>query len=493
MKKYINIVLSCFILLLATACNDYLDLKPSTSVIDEGVSMKSLTDVNARLNGVYSQMRTFEYYGARMTYYGDVCGDDMQSVATGKRTTDFYQFTFNKTNAPSNFWSKCYSIIKNANIILAGIDLVPTTTDAEKATLADYKGQALTLRALAHFDLTRLYGYPYAKDHGASYGVPIIDTPVEAYYVPSRNTVAECYAFVIKDLDDASKLMKGTKNNGHFTKWATLSLLSRAYLYRGDDALGDNTNALQTAKEAIAGAESNGVKLWTAAEYKTAWAAEFSGEVLFELPVITGEGPGNDGIAYLVAPRGYDDLVISDDWIVKLMGDQKTDIRYTCMIKTPLPTSKAGTRYVWKYPVQPDESADALNLGNIKVLRLSETYLIAAEAAAKLGANDDAVKYLNAISTRGLAANNFTGKTVTLDDVLTERRKELIGEGHRFFDAIRNHKHIVRSKDNKYAHLVGIDPGAWDFDWDYFKVVLAVPVHETDLAGIVSEQQNPGY
>jgi hypothetical protein len=195
-------------------------------------------------------------------------------------------------------------------------------------------------------------------------------------------------------------------------------------------------------------------------------------------------------MGYLVNANGYDDIVLSDDWTVKLMGSRTNDIRYGCVQSDGGKGSKSGLRYIWKYPVQTGETT--LYYGNIKVLRLSETYLIAAEAAAKSGHNDDAVKYLNAIAMRGDATNDFTGKTVTLDDVLTERRIELVGEGHRFFDAIRNHKRITRSTDNTFKHLPGIQPEAWDFDWDYYKVVLAVPVHEVNANSEIG-QQNPGY
>ena len=60
---------------------------------------------------------------------------------------------------------------------------------------------------------------------------------------------------------------------------------------------------------------------------------------------------------------------------------------------------------------------------NIPVLRLSELYLIAAEAAVKLNNNDKAVKYLDAIVSRANPEKTVQGKTVTLDDVLLERRK----------------------------------------------------------------------
>ena len=86
---------------------------------------------------------------------------------------------------------------------------------------------------------------------------------------------------------------------------------------------------------------------------------------------------------------------------------------------------------------------------NIPVLRLSELYLIAAEAAVKLNNNDKAVKYLDAIVSRANPEKTVQGKTVTLDDVLLERRKELFGEGHRFFDALRNHQTIVRKESTK--------------------------------------------
>ena len=77
---------------------------------------------------------------------------------------------------------------------------------------------------------------------------------------------------------------------------------------------------------------------------------------------------------------------------------------------------------------------------------LSEVYLIAAEAGCKLG-GDAAVQglgYLNEIVKRGNPDNEVTMADYTLDRVLDERSKELVGEGHRFFDLLRNGKTIVR-------------------------------------------------
>lgn len=96
--------------------------------------------------------------------------------------------------------------------------------------------------------------------------------------------------------------------------------------------------------------------------------------------------------------------------------------------------------YLNKYQPQPGENImDA----NIPIVRLSETYLNAAEAAVKNGDATKAAKYLKAIALRGNPDYTMPAK-VTLDDVLEERRKELIGEGHRMFDLLRNNLRVIR-------------------------------------------------
>ena len=93
---------------------------------------------------------------------------------------------------------------------------------------------------------------------------------------------------------------------------------------------------------------------------------------------------------------------------------------------------------------------------NYVIFRLSEVYLNAAEAGVKIG-GASAVKglnYLNAIVQRANPAKEVTAAEYTLDRVLEERSKELIGEGHRFFDMLRNGKTIVRKGG---YHLPGIN------------------------------------
>ena len=150
--------------------------------------------------------------------------------------------------------------------------------------------------------------------------------------------------------------------------------------------------------------------------------------------------------------------------------------------------------YIDKYQPQKGENrVDA----NIPLLRLSELYLNAAEAAVKLGNNAKAVEYLDPIVNRANPEMTVQGETVTLERVLNERRKELFGEGHRLYDALRNNQTIER-KDVKIdvikstKHLSMTDD-AQKFDWNYYKVVLPIPKFEIDTNPSIAAQQNPGY
>lgn len=214
-----------------TSCgNDWLNLEPSTSIPTD-TSIKVLSDIEFTLNGIYSQMQSSDAYSGRLIYYGDATGDDMQAVSSTKRCANYYRFNWTKDSGPSTHWSILYSIITSCNVILNKIDDIPFDED-ETDYRNDLKGQALAIRGLAYFDLTRIFGYPYTKDNGASMGVPIILEETDRFNKPSRATVAQCYERITKDLDDAWPLLSEEFNKGKINRWAAMTLLSRAYLYR---------------------------------------------------------------------------------------------------------------------------------------------------------------------------------------------------------------------------------------------------------------------
>lgn len=467
------------LLFTATSCGDeWLNLEPSTSIETE-TSINILSDVEFTLNGIYSDMQSSNAYSGRLVYYGDVTGDDMQAVSLSKRTGDYYNFGFNKDNGPKTHWANLYSFIQNTNLILNNIGKIKTD-DTEK--LDDLKGQALAIRGMALFDLTRIFGYPYTKDNGASLGVPIVKDSEGIESRPARNTVAECYAQVIEDLTSAVSLLSGEFNKGKFNKWAAMSLLSRVYLYKGD-----NANALAMAEAAIEGAEDEGWELWSHDDYRYAWAEDATaiapGEVLFEIVNTTTDSPGKESMGYLNSKDGYDDMCITTSFY-DLLSQDPDDIRLKLLI-----TDKNRYFYVFKY--QPQEG-EAIKDANIPLIRLAETYLNAAEAAVKLGDNETAVKYLNPIVQRANPDNSVEGMTLTLEDVLNERRKELVAEGHRMFDVIRNGLTVERfdvknSKMSKTKHFSGDK----EYDWNFHKIVLPIPKAEMDTNP--NMVQNPGY
>lgn len=468
------------LLIATTSCgNEWLNLEPSTSIETE-TSINILSDVEFTLNGIYSDMQSSDAYSGRLVYYGDVTGDDMQAVSLSKRTGDYYNLGFTKDNGPSSHWKNLYSFIQNTNLILNNIDRIDATDDEEYRD--DLKGQALAIRGMALFDLTRIFGYPYTKDNGASLGVPIVSKSEGIESKPARNTVAECYTQVISDLTAAVSLLSGDFNKGKINKWAAMSLLSRVYLYKGD-----NANALAMAEAAIEGAEDEGWELWSHDDYALAWAEDATaiapGEVLFEIVNTTTDSPGKESMGYLNSKSGYDDMCITSSFYALLLEDPD-DVRLKLL-------SFDGKKYAYVFKYQPQEG-EVIQDANVPLIRLAETYLNAAEAAVKLGDNETAVKYLDPIVRRANPDKTVEGMTLTLEDVLNERRKELVAEGHRMFDIIRNGMTVERfDVSNSAIKNTKHFSKNLEFDWNFHKIVLPIPKAEMDTNP--NMVQNPGY
>jgi len=486
-KTYIFTAIAAAALMLCSCGNDWLDLEPSTSISTDS-SIKAMQDCNASLNGIYSTMQNAYAYSGRLVYYGDAAGDDMQSYKVTSRTGDAYLFGFTQSNVKESYWAYPYSLIGACNTVLAQVDRIETG-DTE---LRDYyKGQALALRGMFLFDLTKLFGYPYKKDNGASLGVPIITEVLDRDAKPSRNTVAECYEQIIKDIAEGVSLMD-TKTGKAFHKgWinhaAALSLLSRVYLYHGDDA-----KALSAAEAAISSAKANKFALWTNAEYAGAWAADIDagapGETLFEIINLTDDSPGKEALGYLYDDYGYYDIICTSSFY-SLLSSDANDVRHSI---APISTKRTKRVFIKKYAPQGSETImDA----NIRLLRLSETYLNAAEAAFKTGDKILASEYLNAIVSRANPEKSVSADEITLERIMTERRLELVGEGHRFFDALRDGGYVERKDVSIKAisstkHLTMSDEKK-KFNWDYDHCVLPIPVGEIDANPNI--KQNPGY
>ncbi|MGL4292398.1 MAG: RagB/SusD family nutrient uptake outer membrane protein [Bacteroidales bacterium] len=490
MRKYIFAAIMSAALGFSSCSADWLNLNPSTSVTSPD-AIRTLQDAQIALNGVYRIAASHSYYGDNYLYYGDCRGEDVQaymSKGAGRRVSPYYEFNVTADDAfnITRVWNQPYVVIHQANSLIEAIDAGKVETNDTKA-LSMIRSEALAMRALAHFDLTKLFAKPYSYDQGASLGVPVEIRTTLPTHQPARNTVAECYDQVIADMEEALPGLSIEKKDGFQNYWSVCALLSRIYLYKED-----NEKALQYAEEVI----NNGGKyrLYTREEYPAVWGKDFQSESLFEFYYTLTEpsgGTGGEG-----APMVYADITL--DWtnliltesFLNLLNEDPDDVRH-CITKMPvnpdadiLPAGSAGKpKYMGKYP---GKTGDNPQDNDICVVRLSEVYLNAAEAAFKSGNNTLAAQYLNAIVTRANPARSVTAGEVSLEGILLERRKELVGEGHAFFDYIRNGKNITRKGG---WHLSSIPTDAVMIQPTDNRIALPIP--QTEMDANPNMVQNP--
>jgi len=129
---------------------------------------------------------------------------------------------------------------------------------------------------------------------------------------------------------------------------------------------------------------------------------------------------------------------------------------------------------------------------NIKVIRLSEVYLIAAEAALKATTVDKtkAAKYAQEIHQRSPNLPAITAANVTEDLILAEKSKEFFGEGLRYFDMIRLNKTI--NFDDAFA-AISIPSRPASINRSFAKYILPISEDEMLANPGIKAQQNPGY
>lgn len=453
-KAYIYLLAAAS--LMGTSCSaDWLNLNPSTSVSTDQ-AFTTLEDTKVALNGLYRETSQHSYYGDNFWYYGDCRAMDVQareSKASGGRVAPYYTYNVLATDALNitSPWNRVYLVIRQANNIIQKIEEGVVQSDDTKE-LARIKAEAMVLRGLALFNLTRLFGMPYMTNGGSSLGVPIVLKPENPDYQPSRNTVAECYNQVVSDITLALPDLTTEKSDGYINYWAAQALLSRVYL-----DMGKNKEAYEAAADVI---ENNGglYALYTRDEYPTVWGKDFQSEALFELYITTtepsewGGGTGGEGapMVYANEEKGVDwnNLILTEEFL-NLLNEDPDDVRH-CITQLSLIENNEGLPeaarsqkvFLGKFPGKSGDPKD----NNIPVIRLSEVYLNAAEAGLKLGGSylEPARGYLNQIVSRANPSKTVSANEFTIDRILTECRKELVGEGQIFFDYMRNQKPIER-------------------------------------------------
>lgn len=483
--------------LAATSCSDsWLDLNPSTSVTTDQ-ALSTLTDIETALNGVYRETSLHSYYGDNYWYYGDCRAMDVQARVTkgdGRRVSPYYEYNVQATDNLNITlpWQQPYIVIRQANNILQRIEEGGIEGAADE-DLASIKAEALVLRGLALFNLTRFFGMPYMYDNGASLGVPIVTSPTDPTSAPARNTVAECYGQVVADFTEALPDLTREKADGYVNYWAAQALLSRVYL-----DMGEYQAAWDAATDVIENNEGL-YHLYTQSEYAAVWGQDFQSESLFELYITMTEpagGTGGEGAPMVYANEAtfdWNNLILTEDYL-DLLEQDPDDVRHSVTVASVTPDNgglpeAARDRKVFltKFPGKTGNPQD----NDICIIRLSEVYLNAAEAGFHLGGSyaETGRTYLNDLISQRTPNTGMQVSTAgfTIDRILEEVRRELVGEGQVFFDFLRNGKPIVR---NKGWHLVTLDTSdAWTIQPNDLRIALPIP--QTEIDANPNMVQNP--
>lgn len=429
MRKIIYTLLSLTTGFALTSCSkDFTETQ-----FHQGEQMAPLTSVEqltSFVNGTYVKMRDVNYLGTYYRAYGEVRSDEMYNTEKTGRLLGVSTYTMKTTEQEAeSTWKAIYRVIGNANIAINAADNLtwggsndPQETANEIKRL---KGQAYTVRALALFDLLRLYGQQYA---GGTLGVPI---PLQ--YDPNasstRATVAQTEAQIESDLNRANALFEAigdvveqtsSSEKNYISPLALKAIASRYYLYKGDYAKVAELSEeiISSGKYAVAAKD----------DLQGTFSKPDAGNSVFELTVGTTSSLSSDAYDYLVHySPGYAQLAVSEQAVALY---EANDVRRTFITSGVL---GGQTKYFLNNKFYGLQGSN-----NIKVIRYEEVLLNAIEAHLntddRRGTGNKTKGYYNTLRhERGLSDVS----AVTLDDLKKERVRELVGEGQRYWDLLR--------------------------------------------------------
>lgn len=219
-------------LLIITACDDVLERTPENQV-EESAVVTDETSANAAVNGMYNELQSSDYYGDNFLIMSDVSSDIAQSIGTWDfyREMDTYEVSAAGNTENDNFYKRANSTINIANNVLDKVAVLENIPEESRNAML---GAAYFVRALALFDLNRVYGG--VPGVVGTMGMPVIRTAtgsIEDISYPERPPLLDSYLAVEEDLLDALELLPETDDKTIASKGAARALLSRLYLYLG--------------------------------------------------------------------------------------------------------------------------------------------------------------------------------------------------------------------------------------------------------------------
>nr|WP_294922865.1 RagB/SusD family nutrient uptake outer membrane protein [uncultured Flavobacterium sp.] len=493
MKKYTHIFLLTGMLFstVFTSCSDdFVETTPPYSIDSENY-------FNSK--GDYDQALVAAYDVLQSTYVnvllGEIASDN--TLAGGESPTDVvgFQQVDDMIHTPVNsnlydIWNWMFAGVQRTNYILEFKD--KTDFEGKAQLLAETR----FLRAYYQFELVKWFGgIPMKGDARFKLG--------DETKIP-RSSVAEVYASIESDLIFAvENLSPIASQKGRITKGAAQALLGKAYLYQ---------NKFSQAATTLEGLiSSSPYSLVTDYNMLFEMEGENGTESIFEVQYTDVEGAGfgclqcsegNVAVGFS-GIRGYEGPLFSSGFSFNIptqesadafeVGDKRKEVAILDI--EAWAAANAGVKFAKgnedtgffnrKYLPRKRSATSAgdLNLtnpNNYRAIRYADVLLMAAEAYNRGGIDDGKARgYLNQVRRRAFGDTNHdisaSGPALT-DFILEERRLELFGEGHRFFDLVRTGK------------AVGKIPGFQSNKNELFPI----PIEEIQFAN-GNWEQNPGY
>ena len=486
-KIYLVLILT---LVLNLSCSDsFVDVKPSSDNSEDFFNTED--DYQKALIGAYDLLQS-TYLNVLL---GEIASDN--TLAGGESATDVVgiQEVDDMTHTPLNaqlrdIWSWMFAGVNRANYILEFKDKIDFA--GKEQVLA----QATFLRAYYYFELVKWFGdVPLSVDKRILFG--------EQFNI-DRTPKADVYAQIEIDLQFAASNLPVVQDTpGRITKGAAQALLGKVYLYQ------QKYDLAATVLESVI--TSNAYTLIT--DYNSIFeeAGENNAESVFEVQYFDGQGAGFgclqcsegnvavgfSGVRNYTGPdftSGFS-FNVPDQEVVDAFeaGDLRKEVAILDINAWATSTGATfgvgyeHTGYFNRKYIPRTRSATAqgdrnlTNPNNYRAIRFADVLLMAAEAYNRSTTPNDtkAQAYLNRVRERafGNNANNITASgNVLYDNILTERRVELVGEGHRFFDLVRTGKAA--------SEINGFEAGKHE--------VFPIPAIEIQLTGN-RWSQNPKY
>lgn len=416
MKKYFLIPIM-ITLLFTVSCNDQLERFPVDSLVEE-TAYQNVSDLEAGLRGAINS------YGINgVIAFNSIFTDNGRLGAdNGGQQLNLLNQILNSQTGDQGIWVNRYRAINNFNRVLAGASTITPTSD-EQDTYNNVLAQCYAFRAYAHHELLVYYGADMMN--GTAEGVPYQNS-VSTSALPSRLTTAEVLTEIENDLTLAASLMPSSSTDINFATPSFITFLrARLALYSGDyTAAITHSNAL--------------ISSFSLAN-QTQYAAMFNGdtdstEVIFKFDNVQGSNSSIAG-SWIFTGTGGAFVEMSNEFFGLLTAG---DVRRAVNLDAASDPAN-NLLIIGKYPA----GADTNYINDYKAMRLSEIYLIRAEAHARKAAPDfaaaaaDVQAIRNARYATAPATPTYTSLNQAISDIKDERRLELAYEGFRYLDCKR--------------------------------------------------------